>query len=756
VCFGATVAGRPADVPGVDTMIGMFVNTVPVVATVGGPVPVAEWLRGLQDAQVAAGRFEHTPLTAVQAWSSVPAGVDLLDSAVIFENYPVAELSGLRIGELAAVESTTFPLSVTVYPHDRLSLLVGYEPALFDAATIHTLAEHLTHLLRELPADPDRPVSSVPALTPAERTRVLDEWNDTATPVPDTTLVALLAEQAARTPDATALVADGHTLTYAELHAYANRLANSLAACGAGRGRVVAVSLPRSVELVVALLAVLKTGAAYLPVDPDLPAERVDFMVSDADPVVVLDDPITVLVEGDDTPPEVTVTSTDAAYVIYTSGSTGRPKGVVVPHAGVVNRLLWTQHRFGLTGQDRVLQKTPASFDVSVWEFFWPLVTGAALVVARPGGHRDPGYLAELIAAERVTTVHFVPSMLRAFLTHADLTRCAGLRRVLCSGEALPAELAAECQAALDAELHNLYGPTEASIDVTHWQCRPGELTVPIGHPVWNTRLYVLDADLTPVPPGATGELYLAGVQLARGYLNRPGLTAGRFVADPFGAPGTRLYRTGDLARWTSGGAVEYLGRADDQVKIRGFRIEPGEVRAVLAAQPGVTEAAVIARDGRLVAYVTPVTADPGALRDAAAATLPEHMVPSTIVPLDELPLTASGKLDRRALPDPGYAAPVAAYLAPGTATEQVIADIWAEVLELPRVGVSDSFFVLGGDSLLSLRVTARVNAAFSLDLTPRDVLAARTVRALADLVEERVLDQLEVLALSEDRRTRS
>jgi non-ribosomal peptide synthetase component F len=269
---------------------------------------------------------------------------------------------------------------------------------------------------------------------------------------------------------------------------------------------------------------------------------------------------------------------------------------------------------------------------------------------------------------------------------------------------------------------------------------------------VWNTRLYVLDADLTPVPPGAPGELYLAGTQLARGYLNRPGLTAQRFVADPFGAPGTRMYRTGDLARWTATGAVEYLGRADDQVKIRGFRIEPGEIQAVLAEQPAVAEAAVLARDGKLVAYVTPATVDTTALRAAAAATLPEHLVPSAIVPLAELPLTTSGKLDRRALPDPGHVAPVAAYVAPGTATEQVVADIWAEVLELRRVGVADSFFVLGGDSLLSLRVTARVNAAFSLDLTPRDVLAARTVRALADLVEETVLDQLEALSLAENR----
>ena len=756
VCFGATVAGRPADLPGVDAVIGMFVNTVPVVVTVDGATPVARWRRELQDAQAEARRFEHVPLTRMRAWSAVPGGVDLFDSAVIFENYPVAETGGLRISELAAVESTTFPLSVTVYPHACLSLLVGYEPGLFDAATAQALAAHLTHLLRELPADPGRTVSAVPVLTAAERDRVLGEWNDTAAPVPDTTLVALLAEQAARTPDATALVDGERVWSYADLHADADRLARRLVAGGAGPGRVVAVSLPRSAELVVALVAVLKSGAAYLPVDPDLPAERIGFMVADADAVLLVDDPAFVQASEEDIPDaslDVPLTSADAAYVIYTSGSTGRPKGVVVPHAGIVNRLLWTQDRFRLTSADRVLQKTPASFDVSVWEFFWPLIAGAAVVVAKPDGHRDPGYLAEVIEAQRVTTVHFVPSMLRAFLQHADLGRCAGLRRELCSGEALPPDLAAEFHTVMDTELHNLYGPTEASVDVTHWHCLPGEPTVPIGRPVWNTRLYVLDADLAPVLPGAIGELYLAGTQLARGYLGRPGLTAQRFVADPFGPAGTRMYRTGDVVRWTAVGAVEDLGRADDQVKVRGFRLEPGEVRAVLAGQPGVTGAAVVVREGRLVGYVTPATADPAALRAAAAARLPEHMVPSAVVPLDTLPLTVSGKLDRRALPDPVEVAAGQELAEPETVTEQVVAGIWAEVLALPNVGVGDSFFVLGGDSLLSLQVTARVNTAFSVALTPRDVLSARTVRALADLVEDRVLDQLEGLApLGDDR----
>ncbi|SDI12815.1 non-ribosomal peptide synthase domain TIGR01720/amino acid adenylation domain-containing protein [Actinokineospora alba] len=740
VCFGATVSGRPADLRDVESIIGMFVNTLPVVATVDGAAAVADWLRELQRGQAGARAAQHTPLTKLHGWSQVPGGVDLFDSAVIFENYP---MGGPPVRELAAVESTTFPLSVTVYPTERLSLLVGYEPGLFDADTAQALAEHLVHLLRELTADPDRPVSAVPALSTPEQ---VDGWNRTDVDVPATTLTALLSDQAAKTPDGEALVFEDVRWTYAELHARADRLANWLRDQGAGPERVVAVALPRSAELIVALLAVLKSGAAYLPIDPNLPRQRIDFMVADAGAVLLLDSTDLPGTDQPATAPELD--PANGAYVIYTSGSTGKPKGVVVPHEGIVNRLLWTQDRFRLGPGDRVLQKTPMSFDVSVWEFFWPLMVGATLVVARPDGHRDPAYLAELIRSESVTTVHFVPSMLRAFLRHADLAGCISLRRVLCSGEALPQDLAEDFHAACEAELHNLYGPTEASVDVTHWHCEPGQPTVPIGRPVWNTRLHVLDDELRPVPVGAPGELHLAGVQLARGYLNRPGLTAERFIANPF-EPG-RLYRTGDLVRWTRDGAVEYLGRTDHQVKIRGFRIEPGEVESALSALPEVDEAAVIARDGRLVAYVVPATADPAAIRAAVAGVLPEHLVPSAVVALERLPLTTSGKLDRRALPDPDFTA-VSADTGPETGTEKALAEIWAEVLDLDRVGVEDSFFDLGGDSILSLHVTARANAAFGVALKPRDVLTARTVRALATLVEDQVLRELEELARLDD-----
>ncbi|WP_189998507.1 amino acid adenylation domain-containing protein, partial [Streptomyces vinaceus] len=603
-------------------------------------------------------------------------------------------------------------------------------------------------------------------LTPAERHQLLTTWNDTDQEVSAATLPVLFEAQAARNPKHPAVVFGDTVLSYADFNAAANRLARLLAARGAGPERIVALALPRSADLVIAMYAVAKTGAAYLPVDPQQPAARtlavldearVVLAVADrgfsdtlsgegATPWLVLDDQdvqreLAEQAAADLTDEERTtpLLSQHPAYVIYTSGSTGRPKGVVVSHEAIVNRLHWMQDTYPQGPQDRVLQKTPAGFDVSVWEFFWPLQVGATLVVAKPDGHRDPAYLAGLIQDRQITTAHFVPSMLSAFLSEETARRCDSLRTVFSSGEALPPETAEAFRSLLGARLHNLYGPTETAVDVTRWEYRaePGTTRVPIGAPVRNTRAYVLDDGLGPVPLGIAGELYVAGTQLARGYVGRPGLTAERFVADPFGGRGGRMYRTGDVVRWRADGNLEFLGRADDQVKIRGYRIEPGEIESALLSCPGVAQAVAVVRedrpgDRRLVSYVTADTdaaLDGEHLRTTVADVLPDYMTPAAVVVLTELPLTANGKLDRKSLPAPEQRASVSR--APSGRREEVLCALFAEVLGLPRVGVDDGFFALGGDSIVAIQLVSRARRA-GVIISPRDVFRHQTVAQLA------------------------
>ncbi|MEY9485183.1 amino acid adenylation domain-containing protein/non-ribosomal peptide synthase protein (TIGR01720 family) [Streptomyces calvus] len=651
-----------------------------------------------------------------------------------------------------------------------LDLVYDVHAGVFTEADFAALRERLDAVVDVLvDASPDVPLAAVDTTTPDERRHLLYEVNDTAHDVPATTLPELFERQVRATPDAPAVVFGGTTLSYAEFDERVNRLARLLLARGIRRGDRVAVAVPRSFELVTALYAAHRVGAAYVPVDPDLPADRITFMLADARPALLLttagldaalpptpDTPRLPLDTArdlagpadrapDDTDRGAAPTAADTAYVIYTSGSTGRPKGVAVSHRAIVNRLLWMRDAFAIDATDRVLQKTPAGFDVSVWEFFLPLLSGATLVVAAPGAHTDPAGLSRVIGAERITTAHFVPSMLDVFLAAADPADCADLRRVICSGESLNGRTAHRFSAVLGAELHNLYGPTEAAVDVTAHRCGPHEphAGVPIGRPVWNTRVLVLDPALRPAPPGVAGELYLAGVQLADGYLGRPGLSAERFVADPYGAPGTRMYRTGDLARWTVDGELDFLGRVDHQVKIRGFRIELGEIEAVLAAAPGVGQAVVVARDDhaaepgdhRLVAYLVPASGtapDHDAVRDLLAGTLPAHMVPAAFVTLDRLPTTANGKLDRRALPAPDYGAGRAGRAAL-TAREELLCGLFAEVLAVDAVTMDDDFFALGGHSLLASRLVGRIRAVLGADVTVRDVFEAPTPSRLLE-----------------------
>ncbi|MEW1825903.1 amino acid adenylation domain-containing protein [Streptomyces sp. NPDC088196] len=647
-------------------------------------------------------------------------------------------------------------LTVNIYDRaDGRGLRIDHDgnPALYDEPELAAHQARFLHLVDQLTtAEPHLPLAGHAITTPPERALVLDEFNRTDRALPPTTLIGPIEARAAHTPDATALVFGAVSLTYAELNARANRLARHLQSLGARPGAVVAVSVPRSAELIVALLAVLKAGAAYLPLDPDYPTERLAYMLGDAAPVCAVTDRAGRLPDDTGTPlvvldgldvsgyprvnPARALTPDHPAYVIYTSGSTGRPKGVVVAHAAIDNRLRWMQHAYGLGAGDRVLQKTPSSFDVSVWEFFWPLRQGATLVVAEPGGHKDPVYLARLIREQAVTTCHFVPSMLQVFLAGPDAAGCGGLRRVFCSGEALPRETAhAFARTLPGVELHNLYGPTEAAVDVTYHACVPEDSgPVPIGRPVWNTRLYVLDAALQPCPPGVPGELFLAGRQLADGYLGRAELTASRFVADPFGPPGARMYRTGDLARWTGQGEVEYLGRTDHQVKLRGQRIELGEIEAALTAQDGVDGACALVREDRLVGYVTG-GAEPAVVRAALARVLPEHMVPAAVVALDAFPLSPSGKLERRALPDPVFAGGESARR-PASPREEALTRLFAQVLGAERVGPDDAFFDLGGTSLLAVRLVARVREELGAELTIGSLFEAPTPAALAARIE--------------------
>ncbi|WP_051707174.1 MULTISPECIES: non-ribosomal peptide synthase/polyketide synthase [unclassified Streptomyces] len=735
--LGAPIAGRTDEALG--ELVGFFVNTLVLRADLSGEeLTFRELLGRVRESSLSAFAHQDLPFDSVVEALNPPrvAGRNPLFQVMLgYHHRPDGDPDVLGLStEWFDMDTgqAKFDLHFTyVDESDRVVLLLEYATDLFDHATAEGLAARALVLLEQVAADADVLVGDLDVLGDDERARVLTDWNATAHPVPAVTLPELFRAQAACTPDATALVFEGERLTYAELDARVEHTARVLAGLGAGPERTVAVALPRSVDLVVALLATHRAGAAYLPLDPDYPEERLALMVEDARPVHVVRDGLPTGAEGE---LPASYDPRHPAYVLYTSGSTGRPKGVVVPHAGIANRLLWMQDTYRLTAEDRVLQKTPSSFDVSVWEFFWPLITGAALVLARPGGHRDPAYLAGLIREQGVTTVHFVPSMLRLYLEEPTAAGRTTLRRVLCSGEALPADLARRFHGTLDAELHNLYGPTEASVDVTAAAIAPGATRVPIGGPVWNTRLYVLDARLRPVPVGVPGELYLAGAQLARGYLDRPGLTAERFVADPYATgPGERMYRTGDLARWTADGTVEYLGRTDDQVKVRGFRVEPGEIEAVLTAHPAVAQATVTVRAQALIAYVVPAPdrlVDATALRAHAAAVLPAHMVPAAYVPLDALPLTPNGKLDRRALPDPAFTG--TGGTRPRTPREEVLAALFADVLGLERVGVDDDFFALGGHSLLAMRLAGRVRTALGAELTVRSVFEASTVARLA------------------------
>ncbi|HEX2076781.1 MAG TPA: amino acid adenylation domain-containing protein, partial [Longimicrobium sp.] len=740
VVVGSPIAGRTRGE--VEELIGFFVNTLVLRTDLSGNPSFREVLRRVRE--VTLGAYEHQEVPFEKLVAELQPERSLSHSPLFQVMFTLQDagggggaLPGLKVGGVgAAMEIAKFDFSLTLAATSRgLRGGLTYSTDLFERGTIERMLGHLARVLEQVAADADVRLSQLELLGDAERALVLEAWNRTAAEYPaDRCIHELFEVQAARTPGAVAVVYEGEALSYAELNARANQLAHYLRRRGVGPEVRVGICLERSLELVVSLLAVLKAGGAYVPLEPGHPAGRLETMAADAGIALLLT--VESLRDAVPAPAGLRVVSIDAAwpaiaaesthnpesgagpdtlaYVIYTSGSTGTPKGVAVEHASMVNHMSWFIREFQVGPCDRVLQKTPISFDASVWEFHVPLLAGARLVLAAPGGEREPRYLARTVREQGITLLQLVPPLLRVLADEPELRECSALRLLFCGGEALAGELARRAGELLPAaRVVNLYGPTECCIQACTHACAAedgGLAFVPIGRPVANTRAYVLGPGLQPAAPGIPGELYLGGVQVARGYLGRAALTAERFVADPFAArPGSRLYRTGDRARWRADGAIEYLGRLDHQVKVRGFRIELGEIEAVLRRHESVADCVVMARaeagEQRLVAYVVADgSAGADVLRAHLGQALPAYMLPSAFVFLDALPLTPNGKLDRKALPAPELASSEDRYVAPRTPVEEVLAGIWAEVLRLERVGVEESFFELGGHSLLATR----------------------------------------------------
>ncbi|WP_198535037.1 non-ribosomal peptide synthetase, partial [Streptomyces natalensis] len=770
VVFGTTVSTRPAELPGSEAMIGLFINTVPVRARLTRERSFLDNLVRFQEEQSALLPHQNLGLGRIQ---QLAGEGDLFDTTTVFENYPLgagddeAPVAGLRLTEADGRDATHYALNlVGDQLGGQLTLRLDYRADLFARDTAEAVVARVERLLESVVREPDMPLGHLALTGAGERDR-LDAWNATRHEVPATTLTALFEAQCATTPGAAAVVCEDTTLTYAELDERANRLAHLLTARGAGPERLVALALPRSAEMIVAQLAVLKSGAAYLPLDPGHPRDRIAFTLTDAAPGLVLTTgdaaavltgvPLPQLVlDAADTRAALSAQPATAparppyppnrpAYALYTSGSTGTPKGVVVEHGALVNHMSWMADAFPLDAQDTVLARTAFTFDASVWEVWLPLLRGATLCIAPEAISREPERLVAHIRQHGVTVAQFVPSLL-AVMADAAAGDDLPLKRVFAGGEPLPPALAARTAETWGVSVHNLYGPTESTVQITTHAFDPDADTgaVPLGGPVWNTRLHVLDAALTPVPVGIPGELYVAGDQLARGYLGRPDLTAGRFVADPFGAPGTRMYRTGDVVKRRTDGLLEFVRRADDQVKIRGLRIEQGEIEAVVTGHPGVRQAAVVVRedrpgDQRLVAYVVPVHGGDtplAGLREHAARALPDYMVPTAFVTLDALPLTPNGKLDRRALPAPDVL-PTTASRRPRDPREEILCGLFAEVLGVERVGADDNFFHLGGHSLLAMRLISRVRTVLRVEPAVRDLFEAPTAAGLAARLDQ-------------------
>ncbi len=724
-----------------EQVLGVFLNTLPLVIDLTGETWSALIYRVFVMEQTML-QARYYPLASLQK---------LHDSHMIFDttfNYlhyhngkEYINSDQVKISEWSNPIQPNFALEVTFsleVDTGGIELTLQGDKSKLDQNLLQRISEYYFIALAEIAEDPQKRYDAKPMLSQSELQQLLVSWNQTAADYPDQQCIHYLIEaQVERMPDAIAVFYENEQFTYDQLNRKANQLAHYLINRGVGPEVLVGICAERSVEMIAGILGILKAGGAYMPIDPDYPPERIAFMVADSDPAVILlhsakrdilpgnasvidmSAEVDAIAQHSDENPIYRAHPANLAYVIYTSGSTGKPKGSALAHRGVVNRLAWMQKQYLLNDTDKVLQKTPFSFDVSVWEFFWPLMVGARLIMLAPGAHKDSDRLIEAINQAQITTLHFVPSMLAVFLESDRASSCQTLRHVFCSGEALPVAVHNKFLEKIPAKLHNLYGPTEASVDVTFWSCerKSGEASVPIGRPIDNIQIYLLDAGLHPVPMGVAGEIYIGGIGLARGYLNRAALTAERFIPNPFGPVGSRLYRTGDLARYREDGTIEYIDRTDYQVKIRGFRIELGEIETALMQHVNIQRAAVIAREDtpgekRLVAYVVANQSELNSdeLRMYLKVQLPDFMIPASFVVMDHLPLSANGKLDRNALPAPDISAQfVHHFVAPRTQSEKIIASFWAEALGLEQVGINDNFFELGGHSLLSLSLIERI-----------------------------------------------
>ena len=773
VTYGVTVSGRPADIK-YDKKVGLYINTLPLRAQIVPDQSIREWLLSLQQEQVKTREYQYSSLAQIQKWGQIEG--DFFDNILVFRNFPVSKMTkktdnALKVTSLKVKENNNYPLSIQASFREKLSVEFKYNQDLLNKADVERMLGHFEQVLLQMIENPNLSLSALDILTPLEKSQIVTTFNKTDFDFPkNTTILNIIEDQVKRFPHKEIVVYDNETLSYQTLNERANRLGNYLVKGGIKEEAVVGICVERSLEMIIGILAILKAGGAYLPIDPTFPSDRIKFILEDSGVQTLLtsekyavklrelDHSMELVVLDEKQPPfesessdstTVDLRPTNLAYVIYTSGSTGKPKGVMNQHSGLLNRLLWTQDYFKLQPDDAILQKTTFCFDVSVWELLWPLIAGCKLVFAKPDLHKDNQYLKATIEAHKITTIHFVPSMLEVFLIDIEKGACASLKRVICSGEALkPIHVNAFKEHLGHVELYNLYGPTEAAIDVTAWKVpihNDNSSTIPIGKPVANTQLYILDNCGHVQPIGVAGELFIAGNQVARGYLNRPQLTNERFVKNPFTEKEALMYKTGDLARWLPDGNIEFLGRSDFQVKIRGFRIELKEIESIILKTALVAQCVTIANEDdfgnkRLVAFVVPTEKyEKEHLLEQVRNSLPDYMVPSLIVPVNNIPLTHNGKIDRKALLNSQKINFTSStdFQAPSNKTEQQIAKVWQELLGIDTIGIKDNFFSLGGDSIILIRAVSRINKLLDTNLDIQSFYQFPNIESIAALLDK-------------------